>query len=51
MLTAAKELADQKGKTSYELIPDPKFRDAIYRHAESTAGALDTEMGKLSEGT
>lgn len=50
VLTAAKELADQKRKHPMELIPDPKFRDAIYRHAESTAEALDTEMGKLSEG-
>lgn len=50
VLTAAKELADKKRKHPMELIPDPKFRDAIYRQAESTAEALDTEMGKLSEG-
>jgi hypothetical protein len=47
---AAKELADKKRKHPMELIPDPKFRDAIYRQCESTAQRLDTEMGELSQG-
>ncbi|MBI5252374.1 MAG: hypothetical protein HY912_23005 [Desulfomonile tiedjei] len=50
VLTASKELADKKKKHPMELIPDPNFRDAIYRRAEITAQDLDTEMGKLSEG-
>lgn len=50
VLLAAKELADKKRKHPMELIPDPNFRDAIYRKAELTAQDLDTEMGKLSEG-
>ena len=33
-----------------ELLPDPKFRDAIYRQAEQTPESLDKEMGELSEG-
>jgi hypothetical protein len=50
VLLASKELADKKNKHPMELMPDPNFRDAIYRQVESTAKALDTEMGKLSEG-
>ncbi len=47
---AAKELAEKKRKNPMELIPDPKFRDAIYRQCEATAHNLDIAMGELSEG-
>jgi len=47
---AAKELADQKKKRPVELIRDPAFRDAIYRHCESTPQGLDKALGELSEG-
>lgn len=47
---AAKELADQRRKHPMELLRHEEFRDAIYRRIEPTAAALDTEMGKLSEG-
>ena len=50
VIEAAKQLADKRRKHPMELIPDPKFRDEIYRQCESTAEELDTEMGKLSEG-
>lgn len=47
---AAKELADKARKHPMELIVDPAFRDAIYRHCEPTAKSLEKEMGELSEG-
>jgi hypothetical protein len=50
VIQAAKKLADQKHKHPMALIPDPAFRDAIYRHVDATADGLDTEMGELSEG-
>jgi hypothetical protein len=50
VIEAAKQLADKRKKHPMELIPDPKFRDEIYRLCEPTAEGLDTEMGKLSEG-
>ncbi len=50
VIQAARELADKKKKHPMELIPDPKFRDAIYRQAEPTAESLDKAMGELSEG-
>jgi hypothetical protein len=50
VIQAAHELADKKKKHPMELIPDPKFRDAIYRQAEPTPESLDKEMGELSEG-
>jgi hypothetical protein len=50
VVQAAKKLADKKRKHPVELIPDPQFRDAIYREVEPTAAGLDDEMGKLSEG-
>ena len=50
VIQAAQELADKKKKHPMELIPDPKFRDAIYRQAEPTPESLDKEMGELSEG-
>jgi hypothetical protein len=50
VIQAAHELADKKKKHPMELIPDPNFRDAIYRQAEATAESLDKEMGELSEG-
>ncbi len=50
VIVAAKELADKKQKHPMELIPDWRFRDAIYRQVEPTPEGLDNEMGKLSEG-
>jgi len=50
VILAAKELADKRHKHPMALIPDESFRDAIYRHVETSAAALDSEMGKLSEG-
>ncbi|MGE5446017.1 MAG: hypothetical protein ACM3SR_15730 [Ignavibacteriales bacterium] len=50
VIQAAKQLADKKNKHPMELIRDPAFRDAIYRHCEPTAPSLDEAIGKLSEG-
>ncbi len=50
VIEAARQLADKKNKHPVELIPDPAFRDAVYRLCEPTAQALDETMGKLSEG-
>jgi hypothetical protein len=50
VIQAAHTLADKRRKHPMELIPDPKFRDAIYRQAEPTAADLDNAMGELSEG-
>ncbi len=50
VIVAARKLADEKRKHPMELIPKVEFRNAIYRHVELTAKALDDEMGKLSEG-
>lgn len=47
---AATELADKRRKHPMELIPDPAFRDAIYRQCEPTAEGLSKAMGELSEG-
>lgn len=47
---AAIFLADKQRKHPMELIPNPAFRDAIYRQCEPTAAGLDKEMGELSEG-
>jgi len=47
---AAKELAQQKKKHPVELIRDPAFRDAIYRHCEPTPEGLTKELGELSYG-
>ena len=50
VIVAAKHLADPKKKHPVELMPDPAFRDAIYRYCEPTARDLDNAIGKLSEG-
>ncbi len=50
VVEAAKQLADKRRKHPMELIPDPKFRDEMYRQCEPAPEGLDTEMGKLSEG-
>lgn len=50
VIEACKALADKKGKHPMELIADPAFRDAVYRHCESSAACLDREMGELSVG-
>ncbi|MBM4328852.1 MAG: hypothetical protein FJ118_17025 [Deltaproteobacteria bacterium] len=50
VIEACKALADKKGKHPMELIADPAFRDAVYRHCESAAAGLDREMGELSQG-
>ena len=47
---AAKELAEKRRKHPMELLPNPSFRDAIYRQCEPTAKGLDKEIGELSEG-
>lgn len=47
---AAKQLADEKRKHPVQLIADPAFRDAIYRHCEPTPQGLDNALGELSEG-
>lgn len=47
---AATFLADKQGKHPMELIPNPAFRDAIYRQCEPTPAGLDKELGELSEG-
>jgi hypothetical protein len=50
VVEAAKQVADKRRKHPMELMPDPKFRDEIYRKCESTAEGLDREIGELSEG-
>lgn len=50
VVVAAKELAAKRGKSPLALIPDIRFRDAIYRHVKPTAAGLDAEMGELSKG-
>jgi hypothetical protein len=50
VLQAIKALAAKRRKRPMELLPDPAFRDAVYRYVEPTAGGLDTAMGELSEG-
>jgi hypothetical protein len=50
VLQAIKALAAKRRKPPMELLPDPAFRDAVYRHVEPTAEGLDNEMGELSEG-
>ncbi len=47
---AAEFLANKQGKHPMELMPNPAFRDAVYRYCEPTAAGLDKEMGELSEG-
>lgn len=50
VVEAARVLADKKRKHPVELMSDQSFRDSIYRQVAPTAGQLDEEMGKLSEG-
>lgn len=50
VVEAAKVLADKRRKHPVELMSEQAFRDSIYRQMASTAGQLDEEMGKLSEG-
>ncbi|MBI5570159.1 MAG: hypothetical protein HY914_09460 [Desulfomonile tiedjei] len=50
VLQSVKQLADKRRKNPMELLPDPAFRDAVYRNLEPTASGLDREMGELSEG-
>ena len=50
VIEAAKVLADKRRKHPVELMSEQAFRDSIYRQMASTAGQLDEEMGKLSEG-
>lgn len=50
VVLACKELADKKRKHPMELIPDPAFRDAVYRLCEATPESLDREMWELSDG-
>jgi hypothetical protein len=50
VVVAAGSIAKAKGKDPVTLMPDPKFRDDIYRTAVSSAKGLDAEMGELSYG-
>jgi hypothetical protein len=50
LLQAMKELADKRRKHPMELIPNPAFRDAVYRHCTSDPRKLDKEMGEVSYG-
>jgi hypothetical protein len=50
VLVAAKELADQKGKTPIELMPDSSYRNGIFRRCEPVPKRLDEDMGELSQG-
>ena len=50
VVEAARALADKRRKHPVELMPKLEFRNEIFRYCEPTAQALDTEMGKLSEG-
>ncbi len=50
VVTAARKVAEKRGKPPLELMPDPRFRDEIYRHISPTAKGLDALMGELSEG-
>ncbi len=50
LLQAMYDLADQRRKHPMELIPDPAFRDAVYRHCTSDPKKLDREMGEVSYG-
>jgi hypothetical protein len=50
ILSAAKELANRKGKRPMELLPDVEFRNAVYRRCEPMPKELDEEMGRMSQG-
>ncbi|MFC1833456.1 hypothetical protein ACFL2Q_01810 [Thermodesulfobacteriota bacterium] len=50
VMKAARELADKRRKHPMELLPDPNFRDAVYRRCAADPKVLDGEVGKLSEG-
>jgi hypothetical protein len=50
VVTAVRKLAAEKKRNPLKLLPDPRFRDAVYRECAETAKTLDYEMGKLSEG-
>ncbi len=50
VVQAAKELAKKNGKNPTTLIPDPAFRDSVYRSCAKTPEVLDKEMGELSTG-
>lgn len=50
VLQAIKELADKRRKHPMELIPDPAFRDEVYRRCTPDPKRLDREMGELSYG-
>ena len=49
-LQAISELADERRKHPMELLPDPAFRDAVYRRCSSDPKRLDREMGEISYG-
>ncbi len=50
VVTAARKAAKIRAKPPLELIPDPRFRDEVYRNISPTAKGLDADMGELSEG-
>lgn len=50
VLVAARELADEKRKHPLELMPDPAFRNVVYRRAQPVPKKLDEELAELSKG-
>ncbi len=50
VVVAAKSVAKTRGKDPLGLMPDPEYRDAVYRSCFSSPKGLDAEMGELSHG-
>lgn len=50
VLQAINKLAAERRKHPMELLPDPAFRDAVYRQCTSEPQKLDNEMGEISYG-
>jgi hypothetical protein len=50
LLEAARTVAEKRGKHPMELMPDPGYRDAVFRQAAPTAKDLDSIMGNIAEG-
>ena len=50
VLIAIKTLAKKKGHNPMTLIPNPEFRDEVYRYAAPSKTVLDKAMGELSYG-
>ncbi|MEW6351979.1 MAG: hypothetical protein AB1646_23255 [Thermodesulfobacteriota bacterium] len=50
VVIAARKVGQKYGKPALDLMPNPKFRDEVYRCISATARGLDSEMGELSKG-